>query len=178
MNTDTSFDIVPVWKNVDADLSAELIELWRRSGAIMDPAKAAVRAAQAVCIARDAHGAVCGVGTAVIRVLPRLRQPMYFYRQFFAPEFRGRRQTVSFFVHARQVLEAGNAALAAPESLGVLVELENPQLAARYTLAHESRGGTTFIGYSPQGLQLRVFYFENAQLLPPVMTMRRLITRR
>ena len=44
---------------------------------------------QAVCIARDEAGAICGVGTAVVRCCPRLRQPMYYYRQFFAKSLRG-----------------------------------------------------------------------------------------
>jgi hypothetical protein len=32
---------------------------------------------------------------------------------------------------------------------------------------------TTFIGYSPRGLQLRVSYFRDATLLPPVHVPRR-----
>lgn len=86
MNTDASFEIVPVWNNVTPERSAELIDLWARSGAIAGSVNAIVRAREAVCMARAADGTVCGVGTASIRVLPRLRQPMYFYRQFFAPE--------------------------------------------------------------------------------------------
>jgi hypothetical protein len=169
LNTDASFEIVPVWKNVTSELSAELVNLWARTGAIGGPVNAIVRARQAVCIARDANGIACGVGTAVVRVLPRLRQPMYFYRQFFAPEFRGHRQTVPFFSRARDTLQAHNASLAAPEALGVLVELENPLLAARYVHACDPHSGTTFIGYSPRGLQLRVSYFDDARLLAPVV---------
>ena len=104
-----------------------------------------------MCIARDASGAICGVGTAFVRVLPRLRQPMYYYRQFFAPEFRGQKQAIPFFNRARQVLQDYNAGLAEPESLGVLLELENQQLATHYTRAHEPAADSTFIGYSPRG---------------------------
>lgn len=167
MNTDISFEFVPVWKNVDSALSAELVDLWGRTGAIADPAKAAQRAAQAVSIVRDANGKVCGVGTAVLCIFPRVRQPLYYYRLYFAPEFRGQRQTVPFFIHCRKVLEAHNAALPAAESLGVLIALESSQLAARYTLAREPGGGSIFIGYTPQGLQMRAYYFDNARLFPP-----------
>jgi hypothetical protein len=165
LSTEPSFATVPVWRNVNAELSAELIDLWGRSHAIPDPDHAARRAGQAVCIARDEAGAVCGVGTAVIRVLPRLRQPMYYYRQFFAPEFRGQKHAIPFFTEARRLLEEYNDSLPAPESLGVLVELENQQLAARYARAYEPGADSTFIGYSPRGLQLRVSYFRNARLL-------------
>ncbi|HEY0662925.1 MAG TPA: hypothetical protein VGD21_16560 [Lysobacter sp.] len=166
MNTETSFETVPVWKNVSAELSAELTDLWGRSKAIPHPDQAVQRARQAVCVARDQAGAVCGVGTAVIRVLPRLRQPLYYYRQFFAPEFRGQKQALPFFNEARRLLQEYNDSLPAPESLGVLLELESQQLVARYERAFEPAADSTFIGYSPRGLQLRVSYFDNARLLP------------
>ena len=166
MSTEISFETVPVWKKVNAKLSAELIDLWERSQAIPDADRAVQRARQAVCVARDQSGAVCGVGTAVIRVLPRLRQPLYYYRQFFAPEFRGQKQAVPFLNEARRVLEEYNDSLATPESLGVLLELENQQLVARYARAYEPVADSTFIGYSARGLQLRASYFRNARLLP------------
>lgn len=159
------FDIIPVWKQVTPELQAELRDMWQANNALRDPALVASRAEQAVCIARDEQGKVIAVGTAVLRVLPRLRQPMYYYRQFFAKELRGRAKAVPFFERAKEILEAYNATLPAPQSLGVLLELENPQLAARYNMAQGDL--TTFIGYSLRGLQLRVSYFKDAVLLPP-----------
>ena len=173
LSTEISFGTSPAWKNVSEELVTELIDLWGRSQAIPNPDQAAQRARQAVCVARDESGAVCGVGTAVIRVLSRLRQPLYYYRQFFAPEFRGHKQTVPFFNGARRLLEEYNVSLPMPDSLGVLVELESQQLVARYERAYEPAADSTFIGYSPRGLQLRVSYFKNARWLrsawaPPV----------
>jgi hypothetical protein len=167
-DSEKPFEIVPVWKQVTSELAEELVALWARDGAIPDAARAVARANQAVCIARDAEGTICGVGTAVIRVLPRLRQPMYYYRQYFAPEFRGHKQAIPFLNRARQVLRDYNATLDKPESLGVLLELENPILAKHYTRAYEPAADSTFIGYSPRGLQLRVSYFDDARLVPPV----------
>lgn len=164
-------DIIPVWKQVTPEVKAELLAMWSRNQAMADPALAAARADQAVCIGRDEQGVLCGVGTAVVRVLPRLRQPMYYYRQFFTQETRGQKQTVPFFNGAKQVLEEYNAGLAQPESLGLLLELENPQLAARYNMAQGFM--TTFIGYSPRGFQLRVSYFKDATLLAPAVLARR-----
>lgn len=159
--------VIPVWRQVGPELRDELVALWQGAAAIPDAATAHKRAAQAVCIARDADGAVCAVGTAVVRVLPRLRQPMYYYRQFFAPSFRGQGRAISFLNEARRVLQAYNATLPAPESLGVLLELENPQLARHYTLAYDPSADSTFIGYSPRGLPLRVTYFDGARLQAP-----------
>ena len=166
-------EVVPVWKDVTPVLLAELVALWRNTHAIADPTRALQRARQAVCVARDEAGAVCGVGTAIVRVPPRLRQPVYYYRQYFAPHVRGRKLAVPFFNRAREVLRDYNATLPAPESLGVLLELENRQLAAHYTRAWEPAADSAFIGYSPRGLPLRVSWFEDARLGPPVVLRRR-----
>lgn len=168
-----TFDITPVWKQVTPELKTELLAFWERNNALGNAAQAAQRADQAVCVSRDDHGELCGVGTAVVRVLPRLRQPMYYYRQFFAEAQRGQRQTKPFAMRAKQILQEYNAALPAPEALGLLVELESKLLATHYKRAHAPEIGFTFIGYSPRGLQLHVSYFEGAVLLPPVPLRRR-----
>ena len=157
--------IESVWGVVTPALRDELVAFWLAHGAFADAAQARVRAQQAVLVARDADGAVCAVGTAVVRVLPRLRQPMYYYRQFFAPSVRGQGWSYGFISAARRILETANAARPTPEALGLLLEIESPLLARRMACAQEYE--FTFIGYSPRGLQLRVAYFAGARLLPP-----------
>jgi hypothetical protein len=166
-------EITPVWKQVDAGLAEELLAFWQRTGAIADAGQAALRAEQAVCIGRDATGALCAVGTALVRLPPRLRQPVYYYRQFFDEAQRGKGLAVDFAKRAKAVLEAYNAGLPEPESLGMLVEVESRMLASRYKLALEPDTGYAFIGYSPRGLVLRVSYFKNAVLGPPAPVRRR-----
>ena len=158
--------ISTVWQAVDDAVAAELVALWERHGALQGDA-ARARARQAVCIGRDDDGQVCAVATAHVVVLPRLRQPMYYYRQFFADAYRGQDQTIPFMKHARQALQDHNAARQRPEALGVLLELRNPTLAAAYTKASYAEHGYTFIGYSPEGFKLYVSYFPDAELLPP-----------
>jgi len=103
----------------------------------------------------------------VVEVLLRLRQPMYYYRQFFATALRGKRMEQAFFLRAKRILQDYNASRDKPESLGILLEVENAKIAAAYRHAYEPAFDATFIGYSPHGLQLRVSYFEDAILLPP-----------
>lgn len=160
-------EVTPVWKQVTPALAQELAAFWREHKAIAGEGEAATRAQQAVCIARDQAGALCGVGTAVVKVLPRLRQPTYYYRQFFARALRGRRQELPFFQRCKQVLQDYNDSLDRPESLGILLEIENAKIAAAYRRAVEPGFDAMFIGYSPRGLQLRVSWFENALLQVP-----------
>lgn len=159
-------DIIPVWKQVTPELKAELVDFWVRTRAIPDPARAAQRADEVICVGRDADGAICAVATAVVRVLPRLQQPMYYFRVFFAKDVRGQNHLPPFFNRCCDVLQAYNAALPTPESLGVLVEIESRFLASFYKRLYVEEMDCTFIGYSPRGLQLRVTYFKGATLLP------------
>jgi hypothetical protein len=124
-----------------------------------------------VLVARDADGQIVAVGTALLRIIPRLRQPTYYYRQFFAPEYRGNKEAVPFFQQAVEILEAAN--VEKRESLGILLELENATLDGRFNMAVEPRTGATFIGYSPRGFQLKVVYFKDATLFPPAQIQRR-----
>ena len=123
-------EIVPVWKALTPELSAELVAFWNDQNAIRNAAEAGRRSEQVVCIARDAEGALCGVATAIVKVLPRLRQPMYYYRQFFAPALRGQHQELTFFQQAKRILQDYNAGLDTSESLGILLEIENAKIAA------------------------------------------------
>ena len=161
-------NIVPAWKQVTPELADELVAFWLENQALGDEASARQRTEQAICVARDENGKLQGVSTGVIRVLPRLRQPMYYYRQFFARSLRGKHQELPFYRHCKQVLQDYNADLPVAESLGILLEIENSKIAAAYKRAIEPGFDAVFIGYSPSGLELRVSYFENAVLLPPV----------
>ena len=162
-----TFEFIPVWQQMTPALTRELVAFWREHNAIPDEAAAEQRAAQAVCLVRDESGALCGVGTALLKIIPRLRQPTYYYRQFFAKALRGQHQELAFFQFAKRVLQDYNAALPKAESLGILLEIENAKIAAAYRRAHEPGFEATFIGYSPRGLQLRVSYFDAATLLTP-----------
>ena len=160
-------EFVPVWKQVTPDLAQELMAFWQASKAVVEPGAAATRALQAVCVARDGNGALCGVATAVVKALPRLRQPTYYYRQFFAKALRGQHQELAFFQFAKRVLQDYNAALPKAESLGILLEIENAKIAAAYKQAVVPGFDAVFLGYSPRGMQLRASYFSKAVLLPP-----------
>ena len=162
-----TFDTVPVWKQITPPLGEELTAFWRDNKAIVDDAAAALRVNQAICIARDQSGAICGVATAVVKVLPRLRQPMYYYRQFFAKSMRGRSQFIPFYQAAKTILQDYNASLEKPESLGILIETENAKISSAYNHAFEPAFAAAFIGYSPRGSHMYVSYFDGAVLQTP-----------
>lgn len=159
--------ITPVWKRVTPELRDELVAFWLAEGALDDPDVAAKRAEQVTCIGREADGSIWGVGTALLQVLPQLGQPTYACRQFFSASRRGKGQMMAFFAVVRDTLELYNHALEEPESIGILLEVQNDMLSSRYQLAYEPEADAYFIGYSPRGHHLRVVYFDGARLLLP-----------
>ena len=162
-----SLEIIPVWKQITPELEAELVQFWISNKAIADEKQAAQRTKQVACLVRSEQGTIVGVSTVHPRIVPRLRQPMYYYRNFIAADFRGQQLAVPFLLKTKEVLQAHNLALPKPLCLGVIIELENKSLAAHRNQAHWSDVGFTFIGYSPKGLHLRVWYFEGVRLFAP-----------
>ena len=166
-----------VWKKVTPELEAELVRFWTSNNAIGAEKDAAARAKQVVCIARDDGGALVGVSTAHPRIVPRLRQPMYYYRNFIAEGVRGQKLGREFLEQSKQALESYNLGLSKPLCLGIIIELENKRLAAEHNEA-QWKEGFTFIGYSPKGLTLRVWYFEGVKLFAPVRVKKQAGVRR
>jgi hypothetical protein len=158
--------VTRVWKQITPELEAELVRFWTKNKAIGEEKDAAKRAKQVACIARDDKGDIVGVSTAQPRIVPRLRQPMYYYRNFIAEGARGQQLAPEFLEQTKQVLQEYNLALSKPLCLGMIIELENKGLAAHRNEA-QWKEGFTFIGYSPKGLPLRVWYFEGVRLFAP-----------
>ena len=158
--------VIPVWKKITPELEAEIVEFWTNSKALGEGKDAANRVKQVVCIAREQDGAIVGVSTAQPRIVPRLRQPMYFYRNFIAEGARGQKLSPAFLEASKQALQEYNLGLSKPLCLGVIIELENKAVAAHRNEA-QWKEGFTFIGYSPKGLTLRVSYFDGVKLFAP-----------
>lgn len=158
-----------VWRAVDDALCSDIQAFWKAENALPRDEDADTRAKQAVLVMRDEQGRIAAVSTAVSRRVPRLQQHMYYYRTYCAAPHRGQHTMLEILRQSQQALNEYNLGLDKPEAIGVLLELENPMLSGRYTEAHNSEMGYTFIGTSPRGFNLFVRYFPGFRLqaLPP-----------
>jgi len=162
------FEIIPVWNKVTPVLEAELSQFWLDTKALLQEKRAAARAKQVVCIARSEQGDIVGLGSAYPCIVPLLRQPMYYYRTYVAPDYRGKGLMIPLLNASKEALQEYNlAALPKLKCLGVIVETENKQLEAAFHTAYWPRTGFTFMGYSKHGLPLRVWYFKGARVGKP-----------
>lgn len=157
-----------VWKQVTPALAEEITAFWIAEKALPRNAKPDARAQQVVVVMRDDDGAIAAVSSVVARVVPRLRQVLYYYRTFCAEKHRRNNTSIPIMQATQQTLRDYNLGLPKPEAIGIIVEIESTYINQRYPEAFWDATMFSFIGYSPRGLPLRVHYFTGFKLQPPV----------
>jgi hypothetical protein len=158
-----AFSFVTHWPQGTPKDGAAVLEFWRRENAIGDEAQAQQRLREVVLHACDEDGEVAGVCTAVSITLPRLGQPMYYYRCFIGRNWRMTRLVMRMLKRTQAVLEDYARAHHYP-CIGILLELENTRFAEMLRMPAWINPGFTYIGRSQRGLDLRVHYFRGARL--------------
>ena len=119
------FPIQVVFRRVDEVLRAELAAFWLAHKVIGSAAEGQRRAGEAVCVIRDAHGALAGVNTAYLDDFERMGWPYYFFRMFVREADHPITLPLTALHRAVDVLrnEGKDAAH------GIVIVIENPKLA-------------------------------------------------
>ena len=156
-----------VWKKTSPELEQEITRFWVSEKALSNEAAAMNRVKQSVCIARNEDGVLIAVSTAHPKLMPRLRQLLYYYRTFVGAAHRNSKSIYPMSLASRQALQEYTLALAQPECIGAIVEFENKALGEAYQFTHDEQTKSYFFGYSPKGLKMHVTYFEGVQLQTP-----------
>ena len=94
---------------------------------------------------------------------------IFFATATFCAEKHRRNNTSIPIMQATQTaLRDYNLGLPKPEAIGIIVEIESTYINQRYPEAFWDATKFGFIGYSPRGLPVRVHYFTDFKLQPPV----------
>lgn len=149
--------------SINADDGAQVLAFWKREGAFNDDAQAQARLPEIIAHARDAAGEVIAVCTAVACTLPRLAQPMYYYRCFIGRTWRSSRLVMKLLRHSKAALE-NHAQTNDFPCIGILLELENARFSTTLQRPYWPGIGFTYIGKGQRGLDMRVCYFHGAKL--------------
>ena len=155
-----------VWNDHTPDLIKEIIAFWTTENALPPDEIPLNRAKETVIVTRDSDGRIVGTSTVQARIVPRLAQPMYYYRMYSNAEHRGQRTGYAMLEKTQTVLGEFTKAQATPAALGIILEVENKTYSGRYPQAVWPMN-FNFIGYSPRSLPLYAYYFPDAKLLPP-----------
>lgn len=151
------------WQSSDINDANAILKFWRGEGAFHDEAVATQRISEVIMHVRDAANEVAAVCTAVAVTLPRLEQPMYYYRCFVGKKWRSTNLVSLLTMRARQCLEDYASAHDFP-CIGIVIELENERFGETLRSPVWQPTGFVYIGKSQRGLDLRVYYFRGARL--------------
>jgi hypothetical protein len=164
---DLAADIVTVWRKDDPDIVSHATALWDRLGVLPQGVSAQNRAAQ-LCGAAFIDGALAGVSTIALGVLPQLKTRFGFFRCLVVPELRQRHLARKLAVHARHTIADWSKENPQEKVLGMVSVVENPKLVetCRQPVwsAPGIENGLMLIGHSLRGHQIRVSWFEHARL--------------
>ncbi len=166
MSTDQTlaeFQFVTHWPQGTPKDGAAVLEFWRREKAIGDEAHAQQRLREVVLHACTEAGEVAGICTAVPLTLPRLGQPMYYYRCFIGSQWRNSRLVFNMVNRAFDTLQDFARDQGFP-CIGVVLELENARFDQTLRSPVWPKTGFIYIGRSPRKFELRVRYFRGARL--------------
>ena len=159
----SSFRFVTHWKIDSRDNDDAVLQFWEREGALANDIKAQERLKEVVLDARDADGRLAGVCTVVPMTLPRLAQPMYYYRCFIGKQWRNSRLVFRLLVRAFEVLQDYARANDFP-CIGMVLELENNRFGETLRSPTWPSTGFFYAGKSGRNLDLRLRYFRGARL--------------
>jgi len=158
-----AFEFIRHWPQGTPKDGMAVLDFWRREGALGNEVVAQERLREVVLHAVDASGEVAAVCTAVAMTLPRLGQPMYYYRCFIGRQQRKSRLVFTLLMRAFDALQAYAQANAFP-CIGVLLEMENLRFADALRAPLWPSTGFVYLGMSGRGLELRARYFRGARL--------------
>lgn len=164
---DSPYRLTNLWEAGSNELRQAVIQFWIAEGALRPDTDVAERAAQILWVARDEREAIVGVCTAYNAVHPRIEHRMFHFRAYVSPQARRQNLARTLTLAAQEFLETYNQRLPPAErALGVLMEVEAEVLKSS-PITRQARWAATqmnFIGRTPTGAHLRVFYFEDAPL--------------
>lgn len=160
------YQTITDWQHLDPATADAIRAFWLREQANVQGDEATRRLSQVVAHVVDDHGELVALSTVVPKVLPRLGQPMYYYRTFVGKAGRSSKLIRPLLRHTQTVLEQYARANDYP-CIGILLELENKGFGGALRWANWHGVDFSYIGISPRGLELRVWYFRGAKLKTP-----------
>jgi len=151
-----------VWKTEDEAIIKEIIELWTSNNLLPEGSDPAKRAKQVVFVIRSHENKIIGISTAFPEYIKQLRNHAFLFRCFILPEHRYPGLLTKLTVITRDFLQSIFEETD-PPCIGMISIIQNERL-NEYNKPWYKGGDMVFIGYTQDGLQMRMFYFDGATI--------------
>jgi hypothetical protein len=155
-----ALEVRPAWRRDDPQIEADAIEFWTRLGLLPPGASAEQRTKELIAAAYRGDRLVA-VSTATIEWFEHLRARFAVLRGATDPEYRRSRAQLALAVPSRNLLERW--ALDHPEErlAGGIAFVETAEWGDFAKLPVWPESELTFIGYTTDGRQVRVAWFDH-----------------
>ena len=151
------------WLKKDPTIEADAKALWRRLSVLPGGVDPDLRAEELVSAAY-AGDQLAAVSTAFVRPLEFLRQRFAMFRCVVAPEFRRHSVARKIAGHSRGVLEQWSYDHPEEAVMGMATVVQNADIQAKSRGAIWRSSGLALVGYSAEGEEIRVAWFDHARV--------------
>ena len=160
MPAPSGYTIEAVWRRLEGDRAEQLVRFWVGHGAL-DEAAARRRLGDVVCLLLDERGEIAGVNSVYDDRVPIVgNRRFWIYRMFLAPGTDPEAAT-AMVAAARDELERHHSP-GDGGPIGLCLLLADPELMRRHPEAFWPEARMIYAGYTPDGRQIRLGYFEEA----------------
>lgn len=152
-----------LWQAEESTYHLSLKKLWRKHFPKLSADDLDKRARQAVWVIVTPEGTVVGVSTCYKAYIDQLKNDLYVFRCFIDPAFRIPGLPSTLLVRTRDLLEEDFiSGKDTSGCIGLITLVENEQIMKTRNEAVWPASKMIFMGNSPKGYPLRVYYFRKA----------------
>ncbi|KPA09133.1 hypothetical protein MHK_010664 [Candidatus Magnetomorum sp. HK-1] len=158
------FIIENVWKKITPDVQKQVILFWENNSVPLTQNEAETRSQEIVFIAKNLKDdiiAVCSVKRIFIK---NMNNYFYYFRTMVDPLYRRLGIAVRFTLETRNFFNQQFIDGKDRSCIGMYIVAESELLNLNIRQAVWPRTGFVFVGFNQKGQQMRVFYFQGAEI--------------
>lgn len=159
------FDIRIAWQRNDSRIEADAIAMWTRLGILPPEVKPEARAKQ-LAAAAYSDGRIAAVATGVAEHIDFLRARFLVVRTMTVPEFRRTHAQLALALPTMKMFEEWAKANPEEKIAGLIAFVEPGAWGQAARMPRGPHFGWTLVGYTNDGKQVRVVWFDHYRLEP------------
>jgi hypothetical protein len=151
------------WRKNDPDIETDVLAFWRANNLIPPTANPAERLRELCTVAYE-DGRLIAVSTAKITEVGFVRSLIAMWRCAIAPDRRGQHISTEMGRVSREVLEEWSRDHPEERVMGMGTAIQTANLDEKKKRPIWKASGLVFVGYSAQDQQLRIAWFDHAEI--------------
>jgi len=163
-NQDQYFIIENVWKRISPVLKKQIIQFWETNSVPLTKNEAETRTQQVVLIAKNLKKDIIAVCSVQRIFIENMNNYFYYFRTMVDPMYRRLGIAVRFTLETRNFFNQLFIDEKDRSCIGMYIVAESELLNLNIRQAVWPRTGFVFVGFNKKGQQMRVYYFQDAEI--------------